>query len=144
MIPFRIGFVIIPAHEPRSVDVEAEVDLLCAHYRLIAGEDGGPFEYVLELAYVAGPFVRGQLGQRGCSDSLEGRLATKTREEMIDQQRQILGMLSQGGRTDQKYRQPVVEIGAEAAILCLLGKVLMGGRDDPHVHFHRLVVADAL
>ena len=53
-------------------------------------------------------------------------------------------MLGQRRGADEKDRQPIVEIGAEAAALGLLGQRLMGGGHDAHIHFDGLVVAHPL
>jgi hypothetical protein len=63
---------------------------------------------------------------------------------MVDEQRQVLGVLGQRWSANEEDGQPVVEIGAEAARLRVLGQRPVGGGHDAHIHLHGLVVAHPL
>ena len=68
--------------------------------------------------------------------------AAELRQEFLDQHCDVLGPLAQGGQFDPDYVQPVVEVLAEAAGSDGSLQVLVGCRDDPHVHPPALVGPD--
>ncbi len=86
----------------------------------------------------------GQFGQSRRLYSLDRRLAAHLCEKVVDQQRQVLGMLGQRRGADQEDGQSIIEVRAKAAALGQLGQRLVGGCHDAHIHPHSFVVAHPL
>src|SRR5262249_43616993 len=100
---------------------------------------------VLELADVAGPGVRDQRAIRGRRE--RAALATEARgrrgEEVLDQERHVLGPLAQRRQRDADDVQPIVQVLAELAALRLRFQVLIRRREHADVDLDRAVAADA-
>src|SRR5258706_5349594 len=108
--------------------------------------DDEPLDHVAQLAHVAGPVVRQEVGERLDRDGL-GPLAVLRREErdeVGDQQREVFPALPQRRHLDRDDVQAVVEILAERAGRDALGQVLVGGSQHPHVHPQGVLAAHPL
>jgi hypothetical protein len=55
----------------------------------------------------------------------------------------VLAALAQRRQHEARHVQAVVEVLAERLVLDHLLELAVGGRDDAHVHLHRVVVAQA-
>ena len=64
------------------------------------------------------------------------------RDEVLDQQGQILGPLAQRRQMQRHDVQTIVEIRTERAVSHRLLEIAIGGRDDPHVDVDALLAAD--
>src|SRR5215469_937031 len=82
------------------------------------GHDHEPLHHVAQLADVARPVVGQEVRERLHGDRLGslGVLARVERDEVLDEQRDVLGALTQGRHLDRDDREPVEEIFAEAAL----------------------------
>ena len=65
---------------------------------------------------------------------LHPRVRSEAAEQLLGDERHVLGALAQRGERDLHHREPEVEVGAEAAGVHLGAKVAVGGGDDPDVH----------
>ena len=104
------------------------------------------FEVVAQLADVARPGVLGQRAQEPRRTHGRQRLVVDGSEvahDVLDQRRQIGEPLAQRRQPHLDDRQPVVEVGAELVGAHLLAQAAVGGGDQPHVHRHVVVGADA-
>ena len=63
--------------------------------------------------------------------------------EVVDQQRNVFAPIGQPRQIDRHDFQPMVQIFAKRAGGNRLLQVAIRGRQNPHIHFHRLVRADA-
>src|SRR5581483_8435724 len=122
-----------------------ETDVI-RHDHPALGGDHGPFDHVLELAHVAGPFVRGQqlhgLGRElaGLRVRREAVLVAEIRHQLGD----VFLLLPKWRQMQGNDIEPVEQVLPEPALLDLLGQVAVGGGNDPHVHLDWRGAADAL
>src|SRR6185436_12581253 len=72
-----------------------------------------------------------------------GQLAIEGAYEMLNQQRQIVGSVSQRRQSDWKHVEPIEQVLAKAAFLNELLEILVGGRQHAHIHGHGLIAAKA-
>src|SRR6266849_4241362 len=108
--------------------------------------DDEPLDHVAQLAHVAGPVVRQEVGEGLDRDGL-GPLAVLRREdrdEVGHQQGQVLLALAQRRHLDRDDIQAVIEVFPERARGDALGQVLVGGGQHPHVHPERVLAAHPL
>src|SRR5207248_1878167 len=68
------------------------------------------------------------------------QLATECADEMLGEQRNVLGALAQRWHLDRDNVEPEEEVLAETSLGDQLAKIAMRGRDDPHVD-HDVAVA---
>ena len=101
---------------------------------------------VAQLAHVAGETVAQpqRLARRVERERLAMGLRGIQPAEMVEQQQAVAAHVAQRGDADREYREPVVEIGAEAAGLDFLAQVAIGGGDDARPGSPRLGLADPL
>ena len=64
------------------------------------------------------------------------QLRCELREEVPDQQRDVVGALAQRRQLDREHVQPVEEVAPEPPLGDLLLQVAVGGRDQAHVDAH--------
>src|SRR5438552_3349644 len=97
--------------------------------------DDGPLDHVLELPHIARPGIPDESVQALRSDGLDALLepATQLREEVLGEQRDVLGALAQRRHAHGEDGQPVEEIASERAPLDLGLEVLVGGGDEADV-----------
>ena len=62
---------------------------------------------------------------------------------MVDQERDVLAPVAQGGHQDRQHVQPIKQVLAKAAGLGFGQQIAMRGGDDAHVDFDVAHVADA-
>src|SRR5574342_967235 len=112
----------------------------------LGGENHGPLDDVLQLAYVPGPAVGGQPVQDVRTQGAHGlpHLRRVEHGEMPGETRDILPPLSQGREIDREDVEAVVKVRAEAPLAHGPLESAIRGRDQPHVHRQRLRPADAL
>ena len=72
------------------------------------------------------------------------RIAAQFLKKVLHQPWKILRVLVERRRTDEKNRQPVIEVRTESARLRLRGQLPVRGGDDAHIYANRFVVAHAL
>ena len=98
-------------------------------------EDGGALEDVLQLADVARPRVRHQPAECRRVDAVKppGDPRRELVEEVLRQQRNILGPLAERRELDREDAEPVVQVFAERLLADGLLEVAVGGGDDPDV-----------
>ena len=80
----------------------------------------------------------------GQSLGLDTELLRAVRQEILGEQRNILGALAQIGQAQTDHVQAVVQILPEAAVAHALVEILVRGSDDAHVRLQLLVTADAI
>ena len=71
-------------------------------------------------------------------------LPRKFIQKVANQQRNIGRAFAQGWQPDRKYVQPVIQIGAKAALFDHLRQIAIGGGDQPDIDFQRVRAADPL
>ena len=103
-------------------------------------------QHALQLPHVPRPGVAAQPLQRLRGDlaHLPAQLPAAPPQVELDQQRQVLAALAQGGQVDGEDPQPVVQVQPELAFVRPGLQVAVGGGDQPHVGADRLGAADAL
>src|SRR5262245_48263898 len=109
-------------------------------------QDDRPLDDVLQLSYVPGPGVRGQLPQHLHAQLADGlpHLRREDHGVVPGESRDVLLALSQGGGGDRKDVEPVVQVGSEALLLDVALQLTVGGGDDANVHLQGLRPPDAL
>ena len=98
----RHGTLSSPSCTSGSVYRQPKVDIPGRQHSLFAGQNRAPLQHVFEFADIARPVVGGQFGQSRRFHSLDRRLAAHLCQEVVDQQRQVLGMLCQRRGADQE------------------------------------------
>src|SRR5262245_11990869 len=103
-------------------------------------------EDVLQLADVPGPRVAHQRLDhvRGNRVDAPADVAGVMRDEVPDEQRNVLGPFPKRGQVDREYVQTVVEVGAEFPCFHELVEQTVRRRDDPDVGPDRLRAAETL
>ena len=114
-------------------------------YRRPLGQHQGALDQVLQLADVPWPRVAEQGVDRVGPDRLlgDGHGARLGLDEVADERDQVLAPLAQRRQVHGDHVQPVVEVGAEGAVLDGRRQVAVGGGDDAHVDAQRTLAADA-
>jgi hypothetical protein len=109
-------------------------------------EQHGPFDAVFQFTHIAGPVVGHEHidGRRGEPLDLPAVLFGIALQKKVRQQQDIRFALPQRRHVDGKHVQPVIQVAAEGILLHGLLQVLVGGRDDAHVHLEGPVPADPL
>ena len=107
------------------------------------GEGHRVLDHVVQLADVSRP---GRLNQhlhglRGEPLLLALVLGGEQADEVLGQERDVLPPLVQGRQFQADHVQPVEQVLAEGVFLDRLLEVAVGGRNDAHVHRHRLGTA---
>jgi hypothetical protein len=100
-----------------------------------AGHDDEPLDAVLQLPDVAGPII-GEHALEGPPGDPDPPIVLPVvlAQEVLDQERDVLPTLSQGGQEDRHDVQTIVEILAEGSFLESRLQVPVGGGDDPDIH----------
>src|SRR5262245_29415042 len=83
------------------------------HDLLSLAQYQGSLQRVFELPYVAGPGIVEQETQRLLGQTPRLRDMRRTREKMLDQQRQILESFTQGRQVDVDHIKAIEQILAE-------------------------------
>jgi hypothetical protein len=129
----------------RSASLSDRRRQLLAVDRLAGIENGQSLDEVLELAYIAGPRVRGEAVERGLREG-DRRTAFgfAAPHEIADERRKIVEALAQRRNGDRKHVESEEEVLAELAggRACL--EIAMRGRENTHVGAALLAAADAL
>ncbi len=101
---------------------------------------------VLQFAHVARPAVGDQGGALlGIGFAQRGAVALGGGQgEVAEQGQDVFAALAQGGDAQGGDIEPVVEVGAEAALVGGLAQVFLGGGDHPDIQGDLLVGAEAL
>ena len=101
---------------------------------------------VFQLANVARPAVPGEQRLGGRRERTNRRTAVLRHalEEVLGQARQVVEPVTQRRQLEHHALEPVVEVGAEAAITNRCFEVAVGRADDAHVDLDRLRAAHAL
>src|SRR6266404_4583872 len=104
--------------------------------RISRRHDHGAFDDILKLPNIARPFVsREQLNRlRACADDVLAHLSTEVMEEVPDQIGNVVSTFAQWWNVDRKHVERVIEIRPKPALLRDDGKILMRGRDHPHIN----------
>lgn len=63
---------------------------------------------------------------------------------MFDQQGNIFAAFAQGGQAQANHIQSMEQVFTEQTLFDAFFQILMGSRDDTHIHFNRLMTADAV
>ena len=99
---------------------------------------------VAELANVAGPAVRAERGHRVGRDELVDRaVVALLAEEVLDQERDVLGALAERRHREHHDRDAVVEVEAEAPVVDLGAQIAVRRGDEAHVDRDLVPSADA-
>ena len=108
--------------------------------------DHRPLNHVLQLAHIARPRIRPQVIERPLVDAPDrlARLPRVAIDEVLDQQRDVVGPLAKRRHRDGKHVQPVEEIAAERARLDRRLQVAVRGGDHAHVDANRCASSDTL
>ncbi|MCY1560360.1 hypothetical protein D9M68_974880 [compost metagenome] len=64
--------------------------------------------------------------------------------EILEQQQGVLAALAQRRDTQWRDVQPVIQVGAEAAVVGSLAQVFLGRGDDANVQRYQLIAAETL
>lgn len=97
------------------------------------------------MANVSGPrLVLQALEGRGVEPERDTKLRTQFGEDRIDQQRDVVGVLSEGGDPENDPRQAMVQVLAEATLGDHACEISPRRRHDPHVDRSAAGVADSL
>src|SRR5512135_226499 len=109
-------------------------------------QDDRPLDVVLELADVPRPVVVAEQAHRIGVDPphLAPVLLGVAPQEEIDQERDVLTPLAQGGQVDRDDVEAIVQVLAEPAGVDLVEQVAVGRGDDPGIDLDGTDVADAL
>ncbi|GIW39702.1 MAG: hypothetical protein KatS3mg076_0279 [Candidatus Binatia bacterium] len=104
-----------------------------------AREREGSFEDVLELSHVPRPRVFQHAFERSGRDFLgpNSVVPAEGRDEMLDEERDVLLALAEGGKSDRDDVQAVVEVRPKTPRRHFLLEVLVRRGHDPHVHVDR-------
>ena len=102
-------------------------------------QDDGPLDVVLQLADVARPVVVAEQPHRLGVDpaDLAAVLLGVALQEELDQERDVVAALAEGGQVDRHDVEPVVQVLAEPAGVDLVEQVAVGRGDDPGVDLDR-------
>ncbi len=127
----------MPAVADAGAGPELARQVLHADGGLAPPQDHGPLQHVPHLAHVARPGVAEQalerLGREGRRRI--GELGAEVAHEPGEKREPVLPRpLPHRGKRERHDAQPVVEVLPEPARLHLRLEVLVGGRDQPHVH----------
>ena len=128
----------------RGVGPRRREEALDVHEGVAGGDDDGALDDIVELPHIARPRVTDErLKARRC-DGPDALLRPPARllEEVLGEERDVLGALAQCGNADRHDGQAIEEIAPEGPALDLGLQVLVGGGDEPHVDVHGAVGAD--
>src|SRR6266566_2910658 len=124
--------------EPRLIDHERLAPPLTQH--------DGALDHVLELAHVARPVVGREPLQGLLLDIADGlpRLLCEAVDQVLDQDRNVVGAFAQRRQADGEDVQPIEQILPEPAALHRGLEIAVARREHTHVHHNRMTAADAL
>ena len=99
---------------------------------------------VLELADVAGPPVRAERGHGvGWDEVVDRTVVALLAEEVLDEERDVLGTLAKRRDREHDDRDAVVEVEPEAAVVDLGAQIAVRRGDEAHVDRDLVAAADA-
>ena len=112
-----------------------QAEMLDGHHRHL-GQERDPLHHVRELAHVPGPRIGEQGSPRLRREAARGHavLGARPIEEVGREAEHVLAALPERRDGEHHHGEPVVEVLAERPGLSRPGQVLVGGRQDPHVH----------
>src|SRR5450631_1986415 len=99
---------------------------------------------MLQLPHIARPSVRQKFLNGWTVDPFCRRVHGEPGKKVLDEQREIVQMVTQRGSSNRKDRETVKEIGAKFSLRCGLSESLVRRRQDSHIHTYRLVLAHSL
>src|SRR5438445_11425825 len=105
-------------------------------------EDDRALDGVEQLADVAGPRVPLERGEGTGAEAL-GAVGRVRRDEVVGEERDVLGPLAEGRQLDRDRVDAEIEVLAERARLHRLGEIAVGRRHEPNVHPPRACGAHA-
>src|ERR1017187_6862306 len=113
---------------------------------LARAHDQAAFDHVLQLADIAGPVIRHQLGDPGIGDVAHAvaRIRPQLGDEVLRQKRNILFALAQRRNVHGHHVEAVIEVLAKGALLKRGAQILVGGGHHAHVDMAGDVAAQAL
>src|SRR4029077_18858279 len=108
--------------------------------------DYGPFDDVLQFAYVSGPRVRLEQLQSLSVDTpnVLARFAPIAIDEVFNEQGNIRPSCPQRRHLERKYVEPIIEVLAEGAVGDGSFQITIRGSDDGNVNADRLAPANSL
>lgn len=112
--------------------------------RFSFAENHGPLDYILQLADVARPIISFEQIQGTSADVTDSlaRLVRVAVNQVLGQQRNIVGALSKRRQSNREYTQAIVQILTKAALRHGRAQVSICGRQHPHIRRDRLVSAN--
>src|SRR5580700_291599 len=108
-------------------------------------DNDGALDGVFEFANVAGPIVLGEAGTGSGRESADFaiRAGRITRDKVIGEERDVFGMLTQGGHGDGNDVEAIEEVEAEFFVGYGFLEVFVGGGDEADVQFYGRSAAEA-
>src|ERR1700683_5575946 len=109
-------------------------------------ERASALDDVLQLAHISRPVVVHQNLHRLRRNTLYwlARICGEARNEKIRQIGDVFFALTQRRNVDGDNIQTIIKIFAKGSLFEGLAQIAVGGRDQPHVHFHRARAAEPL
>ena len=107
-------------------------------------EDHRAADRVPELADVPRPgmALEHAPGLAAHAANLNAVPATMDRDEVLDEERDVLAPRAKWRHLQNDLAQPIVQVGEEFSLADRTLEILVGGRDEPHVHARRRLRAD--
>ena len=101
----------------------------------LAGDDDGALDGVFELTYVPGPAIGPESGLRGRTELLftEPKPSADRSAEVAREEEDVVFAVREAGHVHGKNGEPVVQVGAELALLDELFEMGVCRGDEPHV-----------